>query len=107
MSSVSGSGSWWSPASVQRTRLRGREAIRHAIGSVPAASSSTAAQDERGIRAAQAPPRYASSEDGVSPAAAAGAGSGGPENAAAPGALSPGLSAETAVAILVDCFGHG
>ena len=97
MSSVSGSGSWWSPASVQRTRLRGREAIRHAIGLVPAASSSAAAQ---------APPRHASSEDGVSPAAAAGAGSGGPENAAAPGALSPGLSAETAVAILVDCFGH-
>ena len=104
MSSVSGS--WWSPAAVERARL-GREAILHAIGSVPAASSSTAAQDERGIRAAQAPPRYASSEDGVSPAAAAGAGSGGPENAAAPGALSPGLSAETAVAILVDCFGHG
>jgi len=97
MSSVSGSGSWWSPASVQRTRLRGREAIRHAIGSVPAASSSAAAQ---------APPRHASPEYGVSPAAAAGAGSGGPENAAAPGALSPGLSAETAVAILVDCFGH-
>ena len=104
MSSVSGSGSWWSPASVQRTRLRGREAIRHAIGSVPAASSSAAAQ---------APPRHALPEYGVSPAAEAGAGSSGPENAvvgdadaAAAGASAPGLSAETAVAILVDCFGH-
>ena len=89
---------------MERTRLWGCEAILHAIGSVPAASSSAAAQ---------APPRHASSEDGVSPAAAADAGSSGSENAvlgdadaAAAGAPSPGLSAETAVAILVDCFGH-
>ncbi|PUZ68288.1 hypothetical protein GQ55_2G014300 [Panicum hallii var. hallii] len=98
MSSVSGS--WWSAVLAERTRPRGRAAILHAIGSVPAASSA----------AAQAPPRHASSEDGVSPAAsAAGPGNSGPENAAAGDAAagaSPGLSAETALAILADCFGH-
>uniref|UniRef100_K3ZY58 Uncharacterized protein n=1 Tax=Setaria italica TaxID=4555 RepID=K3ZY58_SETIT len=118
MSSVLGGG--LSPAAVI---MRGREAILQALGSVSPGSSSSpaAAQGERGddVRAGAAPPRRHApeEEDGASPQDAASGskqqgmkdtGTGdGDAGAVAAGSSPPGrLSAETAVAILVDCFGH-
>ena len=101
-----------SPSLLERIGL-GRDMILQAFGSGSAAS---AAQAERGARAVP-PCRESWDEDGggngtaMSPAASSSStgagGSGSPGHAVAVAAgASPGLSAETALSILVDCFGH-
>ncbi|CAN6222281.1 unnamed protein product [Urochloa humidicola] len=101
MSSVFGGG--WSSALAQ-----GRGAILQALGSLsPSLASSSSSQGEQGgVRSGATPPpqRRGLTEDRTSPAAAEPSDGRGPSNAAPGGRRL--MSAEMAVAILADCFGH-